>query len=132
MDKLAFQALYQKIGGEPALDKILADFYARMSTDILIGYFFQGKDLPLIARMQKLFLMRAMGITGSYPGKAPAFAHLELPTILSGHFDRRLRLLEETLRSHGLNVEDIRTWVGFEEVFRASIVRAPTKSGDKT
>jgi hemoglobin len=120
--KPELKALYERIGGEDALAKILSDFYARMSRDILIGYFFTGKDVDAIARMQKAFLMRAFGVVPSYSGKAPADAHTELPPILRGHFDRRLQILEETLRDHGLTAEDIRTWVGFENAFRDMII----------
>ena len=95
-----------------------------MSKDVLIGFFFDGKDLKKIATKQKEFLMRAMGATESYSGKAPAQAHTELAPILYGHFDRRLRILEETLRDHGVSVEDIRIWIAFENAFRQGIVEA--------
>ena len=118
------KALYSRMGGEPALEKILKDFYRRMSQDILIGYFFDGKDLDAIALKQKEFLLRAMGATEVYTGKAPADAHSNLPKILRGHFDRRLRILEDTLRANGLNAEDIRIWVTFESAFREAIEQA--------
>jgi truncated hemoglobin YjbI len=117
--------LYQNAGGEAGLTRILRDFYRRMSVDILIGFFFEGKDLDHIADQQRAFLTRAMGAAPSYSGKAPAQAHDELPPILAGHFDRRLRVLEETLRAHGLSEEDIRTWVRFESAFRDAIVKTP-------
>lgn len=109
-------------GADAGLTLILDDFYGRMARDILVGYFFDGKDLKAIAAAQKAFLLRAMGATPSYSGKAPAQAHGELPDILSGHFDRRLRLLEQTLAAHGLDAVDIRTWVAFENAFRDGIV----------
>ncbi len=115
--------LFQNIGGEPGLRTILQDFYQRMSKDILIGFFFDGKNLDEIAEQQKGFLMRAMGATPSYLGKPPAKAHEEMAPILAGHFDRRLRLLEETLKAHGVAAEDIRIWVAFESAFRDQIVK---------
>lgn len=93
-----------------------------MAGDIIIGFFFDGKDLDKIADMQRSFLMRAMGATPSYSGLPPAKAHDKLAPILSGHFDRRLRILEETLAAHGLADEDIRTWISFESAFRDAIV----------
>ena len=96
---------------------------------MLVGFYFDGKDISLIVEMQKQFLLRAMGVTLSYKGKAPAQAHSNLAPILAGHFDRRLRILEETLRTHKLSDEDIRTWIAFEEAFRARIVSSPLASG---
>ncbi len=93
-----------------------------MAEDLLIGYFFQGKDPNVIADQQLLFLMYAMGILPSYSGKSPTSAHLELPTIHTGHFDRRLVLLRETLQSHQVQARDIETWIDFEEAFRGVVV----------
>jgi hemoglobin len=113
--------LYARLGGEARLRAILSDFYQRMSQDLMIGFFFEGKDLGKIAHSQADFLMRAMGASPSYSGKPPAQAHRALAPILPGHFDRRLRILEEALKDHGLADEDIRTWIRFEEAFRAAV-----------
>lgn len=121
--KAALAALYQNLGGEPGLRKILSDFYQRMGQDVMLGFFFQGKDLESIARNQGNFLMRAMGASPSYSGQPPAQAHRSMAPILPGHFDRRLRILEDTLRAHGVAEADIRTWVGFEEAFRSAVQR---------
>jgi truncated hemoglobin YjbI len=120
-DLKKLRALYAHLGGEDAVRAILRDFYGRMSRDLLVGFFFEGKDVEHIADQQLKFLLRAMGARKTYAGKAPATAHLALPPILKGHFDRRLRLLEDTLRDHGLSEKDIRTWIEFESAFRASI-----------
>lgn len=113
--------IYRALGGEEKLQEVLDQFYENMSRDILIGYFFTGKDLKKIASMQKSFLMRAWGITKSYAGKSPADAHKELPDILKGHFDRRLRILEETLEKFGLEKKEIKAWVEFESKFRKAV-----------
>lgn len=114
-------AMYSRIGGEAALRRILADFYSRLADDVIVGFFFDGKDVAHISDMQARFLLRAWGATESYSGKPPAQAHKELAPILRGHFDRRLRVLEETLRAHGIGEEDIRRWVEFENAFREGI-----------
>ena len=74
----ALRELYEKIGEEAGLSKILERFYEQQSQPCAIGFFFQDKDLKKIANMQKAFLMRAWGITASYPGKSPAQAHEKL------------------------------------------------------
>ena len=114
------KAIYDHLG-EENLRKILIDFYQRMERDVMIGFFFTGKDVEAIALKQLSFLMRAMGATPSYSGKAPADAHGELPPIRRGMFDRRLRILEETLIDHNLSADDTRTWVAFENAFRDAV-----------
>ena len=113
--------VYKNLGGEAALQKLLEDLYQRFSKDLMIGFFFDGKDLNHIAGKQKEFLMRAMGATPSYSGKPPAQAHTQLPPILPGHFDRRLKILRETLQDHQLSPEDIETWIQFESTFRDAV-----------
>lgn len=117
----ALRALYARLG-EAKVKLILHDFYRRMAKDIMVGYFFDGKNLDEIAEKQAGFLMRAMGATTTYSGKSPADAHTALPPILAGHFDRRLKILEETLKDHGLEAGEIVTWLTFENTFRAGIV----------
>jgi len=122
--KLSSQSLnklYEAIGKEPGLEKILLKFYENMSQDIIIGFFFDGKDLVKIARKQKEFLMRAWGVSQSYSGKSPKAAHEKLAPILVGHFDRRLRILEDTLREFKVPEQYISFWVNFEGKFRAAV-----------
>lgn len=114
--------LYRAIGSDGRLRELLRAFYARMAGDTMLGFFFAGKDTDAIADRQSEFLLRAMGERPSYVGKPPAEAHEALPPILSGHFDRRLVLLRETLAQHGLAPEQIDVWVRFEEAFRDAIV----------
>jgi truncated hemoglobin YjbI len=114
--------LYIEIGSEARLTELLAKFYKKMSSDLMLGFFFLGHDLDHIIQMQKMFLLRAMGINKKYEGKSPRAAHRKIPPILKGHFDRRMVLLRETLKEEGLSEKNIQTWVNFEEQFRKSIV----------
>ena len=116
------KTLFETIGGRPAVESILEIFYQKMSEDILIGYFFSGKDLIRIAHQQATFLLMASGLETEFKGKGPASAHTEMPPIYEGHFDRRLVLLRETLTKQGLSLEQVNTWVQLEESFRLMIV----------
>jgi hemoglobin len=123
LSKPELARLYRNIGEEAGLTAILRDFYARMAQDLMIGFFFENKDIQHIADQQRGFLMRAMGATPSYTGLAPAQAHDKIAPILVGHFDRRLQILKETLQHHHVIDEDIRTWIAFENAFRDQIVQ---------
>jgi truncated hemoglobin YjbI len=127
LSKPELRDLYVRLGATPEareqrLADILKDFYRLMSTDLLIGFFFDNKDVDAIALTQKDFLMRAFGARATYKGKAPADAHTQLAPILEGHFNRRLQLLDQTLHKHGLSEEDIKNWLTFENAFRDGIV----------
>ena len=93
-----------------------------MSEDVLIGFFFAGKDLKEIALRQSQFILNAAGLIKVYSGRGPASAHLSLAPILAGHFDRRLILLRETLIEAHVSQVDIDLWLNFEEGFRAMVV----------
>lgn len=114
--------LIPEIGGEEAVSRILLRFYERMASDTMLGFFFAGKNLEVIASKQKEFLLRAAGQKPSYSGRPPAQAHLLLPPILPGHFDRRILLLREILAEEGLTPEQSASWTEFEELFRDAIV----------
>lgn len=125
MTKKKLRSLLKKLGTEENAKIILRDFYQRMSEDILIGYFFFEKDTNQIADRQLEFISFAAGLRKTYSGHTPTSAHLKMPPILVGHFDRRLIILRETLQAHGLALEDIETWVAFENAFR-NVVVSPT------
>lgn len=118
----ALRALYTRVGSPERLYQIVRKFYERMKADLMVGFFFENKDLDLIAKKQSEFLLRAMGASPTYQGKAPADAHEKLPPILTGHFDRRLVILGELLTEEGFSESDVRTWVSFENAFREAIV----------
>jgi truncated hemoglobin YjbI len=115
-------SLLSSVGGEAKLFAILHDFYSRMAKDAMVGFFFANHDLAHISKMQGMFILSAAGLTSSFTGRGPSTAHTALPPILSGHFDRRLMILRETLSSHSLNESEIETWLRFEESFRAIVV----------
>lgn len=120
--KVLFEAIYKHVGGEDEFKEILRDFYQRMHQDILIGFFFENKDLNHIADQQANFILNAAGLRERFEGKGPSTAHIALAPILNGHFDRRLRILEETLDAHSIPPALAQAWVQFEESFRQMVV----------
>ena len=123
IQKPELKKLYQDLG-EQKIRQIIRVFYEAMEKDAMIGFFFTGRNLVSIADKQTEFLMRAMGVLSSYNGKPPAAAHQDLPPILTGHFDRRLKILESVLKQNGLNQRQIETWIGFENAFREAVIKS--------
>ncbi len=121
------RGLLGRIGGVEALRRILRRFYARMAADPMVGFFFAGRDLGAIVEGQLGFLLWAFGEVPQLRVRHPKDAHGQLPPILRGHFDRRLVLLEETLREAGLSEEDVQAWIKIESALRRRI-QAPNES----
>lgn len=111
-----------RVGGEARLRLILEEFYSELAKDVLVGFFFDGKDVTQIAHKQEEFLLRAMGARPSYTGLPPARAHDKLAPILAGHFDRRIEILKQVLARFGLSPADQAAWIKFEMSFRKPIV----------
>lgn len=116
--------------GEALFLGLLQEFYARQSQDVMIGFFFSGKDTRHIAYKQYLFIKLLSGrldrSSKSQSVKSPARAHRDLPPILSGHFDRRktilTQLLTEAQANGSLTVDQAHAWIDLEESFRAAVV----------
>lgn len=98
-------------------------FYARMNQDVMLSFFFEGKDLAQIADRQSAFLLKSAGLPVDIDElQAPSSAHRKIAPILTGHFDRRMTLLKEVLIASGLTPAQANVWVSFEESFRAQVV----------
>ncbi len=114
----ALKDLIQGIG-EGDFFSLVHEFYQRQHDDVMVGFFFAGKDLRLIAQGQFEFIRHAAGLSPQAPvRRSVASAHLNLPPILQGHFDRRLAILKELLEERGIPPVRMRTWLQFEESFR--------------
>ena len=82
--------LYEKLGGEAAVDAAVELFYKKVLADERIKRFFEGVDMKRQASHQKLFLTYAFGGMQSYPGRAMRAAHKRLVDemgLSDEHFD---------------------------------------------
>jgi hemoglobin len=114
--------LFDRIGAA-ALRAVLTDFYGRVFRDVMIGFMFQGKDRRhLIDREYELTaaLLGAPGVT--YTGRPLRAAHAQ-HTIFGGQFERRLQILRETLRDHGVDAEVQQAWIDHQLALRGQITR---------
>lgn len=115
------RGLVERIGGPDRLQQILHRFYQRLFSDPVVGFFFEGRDIHKIVAGQHGFLMRAFGETDRFEGTHPGKAHLQLPPIRRGQFDRRLQVLRDVLAQEGLDPADIDAWVKVEAGMRGLI-----------
>ena len=98
--------LYEKIGGDAAVNAAVDIFYRKVLSDDRINYFFEGVDMERQAAKQKAFLTMAFGGPNNYTGKdmREGHAHLVKNGLNDSHFDAVVENLGATLKE--LNVPD--------------------------
>jgi hemoglobin len=82
--------LYEKLGGEPAIDAAVDLFYDKVLADERINHFFTGTDMARQRQHQKMFLSYAFGGMPGYSGRSMREAHAPLVQKLGlndDHFD---------------------------------------------
>ncbi len=100
--------LYEKLGGQQALERIVDDFYKGILADDTINDFFAHTDMDLQRRHQTAFISYALGGSEQYTGRSMEKAHTGL-NLQAEHFDAILKHLSEALAMHGVSPEDINT-----------------------
>jgi hemoglobin len=100
------QSLFEKLGGEAAVDAAVDIFYRKVLNDYRISHFFEGVDMEKQAAKQKAFLTMAFGGPHNYTGMdmRRGHAHLVQRGLNDTHFDAVIEDLAATLRE--LNVPE--------------------------
>ena len=91
--------LFDKIGGEAAVDAAVDIFYRKVLADDRIKDFFEGVDMDKQAAKQKAFLTMAFGGPHNYTGEdmRKGHAHLVERGLNDSHFDAVMENLGATL-----------------------------------
>ena len=92
-------ALFDKLGGEAAVNAAVDIFYRKVLTDDRIKSFFDDVDMDNQAAKQKAFLTMAFGGPNSYTGEdmRNGHAHLVERGLNETHFDAVMENLGATL-----------------------------------
>jgi methyl-accepting chemotaxis protein len=96
--------LFERLGGEPAVDAVVDLFYRKILADDSISSFFDSADMDAQRSKQKAFLTMAFGGPNSYTGQdlRAAHAHLVDDGLNDAHFDAVAGHLNATLKELGL------------------------------
>ena len=121
------QALHLLAGGEAKLRPLLVDFYKRVFDDVMIGFFFKGKDRARLVEKELEFALQLLGAGTEYTGRPIAEAHSE-HHIFGGQFARRTQILRETMADHDLPVPVREAWLRHTEQLRGRVTA--NKSGE--
>lgn len=99
-------SLYEKLGGEAAVNAAVDIFYRKVLADARINRFFEGVDMEKQAAKQKAFLTMAFGGPHHYTGAdmRRGHAHLVQQGLNDSHFDAVMENLGATMKE--LNVPD--------------------------
>ena len=91
------ESLYDKLGGEAAVDAAVDLFYRKVLADDRISHFFDTVDMDGQRAKQKAFLTVAFGGPNKYSGKDMRAAHAHMK-LTEEHFDAVMEHLGGTLK----------------------------------
>lgn len=98
--------LYERLGGEAAVNKAVDNFYVKVMADTRINHFFENLDMVAQANKQKKFLTMVFGGPSHYSGKDMRAGHAHL-ALTEEHFNAVLENLGSTLTELGATTADI-------------------------
>src|SRR6478609_9556220 len=90
-------SLYERLGGEVAVDAAIDIFYRKVLADSRISEFFDTVDMDAQRAKQKAFLTVAFGGPNKYSGKDMRTAHAKM-NLTEEHFNAVMENLGNTLK----------------------------------
>jgi hemoglobin len=117
--------LFERIGGDAAVNAAVDRFYQIVLADERILHFFAGIDMVKQAGHQKAFLKYAFGGTANYPGRSMRKAHEKLVREMGlndSHFNAVLDNLGKALRDLKVSDSMIAEVVAFAETTRNDVL----------
>jgi hemoglobin len=101
--------LYERLGGEAAVDAAVDIFYRKVLADDRINEYFEGVDMEAQAAKQKSFLTMVFGGPNNYTGKDMREGHKHLVErgLNDSHVDAVIENLGNTLKELGVDAADI-------------------------
>ena len=122
------QSLYDRIGGEAAVNAAVDVFYRKVLADDRINQFFEGIDMEKQAGKQKAFLTFAFGGPANYSGKDMRLGHAHLVEkgLNASHFDAVMENLGATLTELDVPADLIGEAAAIAESVRADVLAGYT------
>lgn len=113
--------LFERLGGEAAVNAAVDKFYVKVLADKRINSFFEGLDMVAQANKQKAFLTMVFGGPSKYTGKDMRAGHAHLG-LTDEHFDAVVENLAATLKDMGVGQEDIKQVASIAESTRKDVL----------
>ncbi len=123
-DATMSKTLYERIGGEAAVNAAVDIFYRKVLSDPRINRFFDNVDMEKQAAKQKAFLTMAFGGPHSYTGEdmRKGHAHLLKMGLDDSHFDAVVENLGATLQELSVPQELVAEVVAICETTRNDVL----------
>ena len=116
--------LFHKLGGRPAVEAVVGNFYERVLADPTLSPFFESTDMDKQRAHQIAFVGMAIGGPNEYQGRQMTEAHAGMG-IQDAHFDAVAGYLKAALEWAGVEVEDVDTILGVVGGLRGDVVEVP-------
>ena len=98
--------LFERIGGEAAIEAAVVTFYEKVMADPTLAHFFEHMDMGAQIKKQIAFMTTAFGGADGYTGKDLRTAHAKLVKergLNDAHFDAIAVHLRDTLEELGVD-----------------------------
>ena len=114
-------SLYERLGGEAAVNAAVDIFYRKVLADDRISHFFDTVDMETQAAKQKAFLTMAFGGPNNYTGKDLREGHKHMK-LDDTHFDAVVENLAATLTELGVPESDIAEVAGIADSVKDDVL----------
>jgi hemoglobin len=117
-------SLYEKLGGQAAVEAAVDLFYRKVLSDDRISSFFEDVDMDRQIGKQKAFLTMAFGGPHNYSGAdmRRAHAHLVAKGLNDSHFNAVVELLAQSREELGVQAAEIAQVAAIAESVRNDVL----------
>lgn len=119
------KSLFERLGGEAAIEAAVVDFYERVMSDPTLAPFFEHLDMDAQIKKQIAFMKMAFGGPNNYTGKDLRTAHASLVAskgLNDSHFDAVAKHLGETLTELGVDAATTSEVIGVVAGTRSDVL----------
>ncbi len=113
--------LYEELGGQQAIERVVDDFYKRVLADDTVNHFFAHTDMEKQRHHQSAFISYALGGPNHYTGRSMEKAHTGL-NLQPEHFDAIAKHLGEALAEYNVPQEDINSILAHDSTLREAVL----------
>ena len=115
--------LYERLGGQGALDAFVPLFYEKVLADDRINQFFRGIDMDAQGAKMIAFLTMGFGGPNNYDGNLrERHTHLVRAGLNDGHFDAALEQINATLEELNVPIDLVSEVMAAAESLRADVL----------